>query len=107
MGRMDGPIPEVRMILGSVRLIEPHHRCDMSPRNSRRENSMRLRPQAILVRTNFLFLCLVVLLAWAPFGYAQGLSSSDLSRLCSVGSVELSPDGHRIAYSVIMRDRPG
>ncbi len=37
----------------------------------------------------------------------QGLASGDLSRLRSVGSVELSPDGRRIAYSVTMRDRPG
>src|SRR5438552_10240952 len=47
------------------------------------------------------------LLTLAPPGGAQGLVSSDLSRLRSVASVELSPDGHRIAYSVTMRDRPG
>jgi dipeptidyl aminopeptidase/acylaminoacyl peptidase len=68
---------------------------------------MRLRPLAILVRTNFCFVFLVVLLIGAQASDAQGLSSSDLSRLRSVGSVELSPDGHRIAYSVTMRDRPG
>ena len=39
--------------------------------------------------------------------WAQGLSSGDLSRLRSVGSVALSPDGKRIAYTVVMRDRPG
>jgi len=50
---------------------------------------------------------LVGLLIGAQASDAQGLSSSDLSRLRSVGSVELSPDGHRIAYSVTMRDRPG
>jgi len=46
-------------------------------------------------------------LCGAPSGEAQGLTSSELSRLRSVGSVELSPDGRRIAYTVTMRDRPG
>jgi len=50
---------------------------------------------------------LVGLLIGAQASDAQGLSSSDLSHLRSVGSVELSPDGRRIAYSVTMRDRPG
>ncbi len=68
---------------------------------------MRLRPLGILVRTNFCFVFLAGLLIGAQASDAQGLSSSDLSRLRSVGSVELSPDGHRIAYSVTMRDRPG
>ncbi|HEY6267358.1 MAG TPA: S9 family peptidase [Candidatus Acidoferrum sp.] len=68
---------------------------------------MRLRPLAILIRSIFCFVCLVVLLIGAQASDAQGLGSSDLSRLRSVGSVELSPDGHRIAYSVTMRDRPG
>jgi dipeptidyl aminopeptidase/acylaminoacyl peptidase len=53
------------------------------------------------------FLFAVALLASAPCGAAQGLASSDISRLRSVGSVELSPDGHRIAYTIAMRDRPG
>ena len=47
------------------------------------------------------------LLFGATSGKAQGLTSSDLSRLRSVGGVELSPDGRRIAYTVTMRDRPG
>src|SRR5713226_7773578 len=68
---------------------------------------MRLQPQSILLRVSFCFSCAIVLLTSAPFGGAQGLSSSDLSRLRSVGSVELSPDGRRIAYTVTMRDRPG
>ncbi len=38
---------------------------------------------------------------------AQGLASADLSRLRSVGSVAVSPDGHRLAYTIVMRDRPG
>ena len=37
----------------------------------------------------------------------QGLVSSDLSRLRSVGGVAASPDGKRVAYTVVMRDRPG
>ena len=39
--------------------------------------------------------------------YAQGLNSSDLSRLRSIGNVALSPDSHYIAYTIMMRDRPG
>src|SRR2546429_93821 len=54
-----------------------------------------------------LILDIAPLLSLAPPGRAQGLVSSDLSRLRSVASAELSPDGHRIAYSVTMRDRPG
>ena len=38
---------------------------------------------------------------------AQGLASSDLSRLRSVDSVALSPDGHYLAYTITMRDHPG
>src|SRR5882757_5215728 len=38
---------------------------------------------------------------------AQGLASADLSRLRSVGSVAVSPDGHRVAYTIVMRDCPG
>ena len=38
---------------------------------------------------------------------AQGLTSSDLSRLRSIDSVALSPNGHYIAYTITMRDRPG
>jgi dipeptidyl aminopeptidase/acylaminoacyl peptidase len=68
---------------------------------------MRLQKQSTLHRVSLCFFCALGLLVSAPFSSAQGLSSSDLSRLRSVGSVELSPDGHRIAYSVTMRDRPG
>ncbi len=68
---------------------------------------MRLQKQSILHRGSLCFICALGLLICAPFSSAQGLGSSDLSRLRSVGSVELSPDGHRIAYSVTMRDRPG
>src|SRR5215470_5140668 len=54
----------------------------------------------------------VLAIAVGSFGCAavassQGLLSSDLSRLRSVGGVTASPDGKRVAYSVVMRDRPG
>ena len=45
--------------------------------------------------------------AFAGGGAAQELTSADLSRLRSVDGVALSPDGHRVAYIVVMRDRPG
>ena len=59
-------------------------------------------------RTIVLFVAIVVALATGPGrAAAQGILSEDLSRLRSVGAVELSPDGKRIAYTVTMRDRPG
>jgi dipeptidyl aminopeptidase/acylaminoacyl peptidase len=48
-----------------------------------------------------------LLLALAPREFAQGLVSSDLSKLRSVGAVALSPDGHHLAYTVALRDEPG
>src|SRR6266699_5323172 len=71
------------------------------------ESFMRLCLQSVLLRTGFCLYCIAALVVFAPSGVAQGLASSDLSRLRSVGSVELSPDGRRIAYTVTMRDRPG
>jgi len=53
---------------------------------------------------------LAIVIAFAlssSIGRCQGLSSSDLSRFRSVGTVAISPDGQRIAYTVTMRDRPG
>jgi dipeptidyl aminopeptidase/acylaminoacyl peptidase len=38
---------------------------------------------------------------------AEGFTSSDLSRIRSIGSVALSPDGRYIAYTITLRDRPG
>jgi Tol biopolymer transport system component len=49
----------------------------------------------------------LILLAAVHSSAAQGLASADLSRLRSVGSVAVSPDGHRVAYTIAMRDRPG
>lgn len=37
----------------------------------------------------------------------SGLQSNDIYQLRSVGDVQLSPDGSRIAYSVTSNDRPG
>jgi dipeptidyl aminopeptidase/acylaminoacyl peptidase len=46
-------------------------------------------------------------LGFAVVANPQGLASSDLSRLRSVSGVAASPDGKRLAYTVVMRDRPG
>ncbi len=56
--------------------------------------------------------CAVYLLAALPVliatpAIAQGLSSSDLSRLRSVGSAAISPDARYIAYTIAVRDQPG
>jgi dipeptidyl aminopeptidase/acylaminoacyl peptidase len=68
---------------------------------------MRLHLRSVLLRVGFCLCFALVFIRLVPTVAAQGLASSDLSRLRSVGSVELSPDGRRIAYSMIMRDRPG
>src|SRR5438874_2052529 len=69
--------------------------------------SMSLYLRSVLLLRAGFCLCCVVLIRLVPSAAAQGLASGDLSRLRSVGSVELSSDGRRIAYSVVMRDRPG
>jgi dipeptidyl aminopeptidase/acylaminoacyl peptidase len=46
-------------------------------------------------------------LVFAAAAKSQGLASTDLSWLRSVGGVAASPDGMRVAYTVVMRDRPG
>src|SRR5260370_40125488 len=43
--------------------------------------------------------------AFASGSSAQGLSSADLTRFRSIGSVALSPDEHRVSYTVVVRDR--
>ncbi len=60
-----------------------------------------------LLRGSFVALCAINLFAAAPSSLAQGLTSGDLSRLRSVGGLALSPDGHRLAYTVVMLDQPG
>jgi dipeptidyl aminopeptidase/acylaminoacyl peptidase len=68
---------------------------------------MHPQKQSILLRVSFSLFCASGLLTGAPCSGAQGLTSSDLSRLRAVGSVELSPDGHHVAHGVTMWDRPG
>src|SRR5579862_1885907 len=53
--------------------------------------------------------CLAIfsLLFLASLTFADVLTSADLSRLRNVGAVALSPDGHLLAYSIVVRDRPG
>src|SRR5260370_3134198 len=68
---------------------------------------MRLQLLSFLLRARFCVIAALGFLTMAPFSSAQGLGSSVRSRLRSVSSVELSPDGRRIVYSVILRDRPG
>lgn len=43
----------------------------------------------------------------AAMAQSSGLESRDLYRLRSVGDVQVSPDGRRIAYTVENHDRPG
>ena len=40
-------------------------------------------------------------------GQVRGLQSSDLLKLRSVGDVQFSPDGTRLAYTIVNSDRPG
>src|SRR3984957_4385792 len=65
---------------------------------------MRHRPKATLLR---ILICLACATLPVAAVYAQGLTSSELSRLRSVDSVALSPDGRYIAYTITMRDQPG
>jgi dipeptidyl aminopeptidase/acylaminoacyl peptidase len=70
-------------------------------------DSMRQRSNATLFRLSVCLSCAALLTAIATPACAQLLTSSDLSRLRSVGSTAISPDGHYIAYSITMRDHPG
>jgi Tol biopolymer transport system component len=64
-----------------------------------------MRHRSTLIRCIAVSLFCAVLLT--TIAHAQVLTSSDLSRLRSIGSVALSPDAHSIAYTITMRDRPG
>jgi len=64
-------------------------------------------PRILFCRAVLLLVFGLCLMAMNPAGGAQGLISSDLSKLRSVGGVALSPDGRHLAYSVAMRDEPG
>src|SRR5580692_2637955 len=49
-----------------------------------------------------------VLVATSLLCRAQsGLTSADLYKLRSIGEVEISPDGSRVAYAVTNNDQPG
>ena len=50
---------------------------------------------------------LALALAAASVHASSGLQVADLYRLRSVGDVQISPDGTRIAYTVAYHDRPG
>jgi dipeptidyl aminopeptidase/acylaminoacyl peptidase len=49
----------------------------------------------------------VIVVIGAVTAQTRGLQSSDLLKLRSVGEVKLSPDGSRVAYTVISNDGPG
>ena len=68
---------------------------------------MSARFRFTLLRPGYLVAFLLTLLTISPWGIAQGLTSTDLSKLRSVGAVALSPDGKHLAYAVAMRDEPG
>jgi dipeptidyl aminopeptidase/acylaminoacyl peptidase len=68
---------------------------------------MRRRSNSRMCYISVYLLFAVFLLIIVTTSNAQGLTSSDLSRLRSIGDVAISPDGHFIAYTVTMRDHPG
>jgi len=68
---------------------------------------MLQRFQLVLIRAGAFGVGFFVFLGVVPLGNAQGLVSSDLSKLRSVGAVALSPDGRHLVYSVAMLDEPG
>jgi dipeptidyl aminopeptidase/acylaminoacyl peptidase len=68
---------------------------------------MRHRSRVMLFRVSVGLFCAALLAAIAMPACAQLLTSSDLSRVRSVGSAAISPDGHYIAYTITMRDQPG
>ena len=68
---------------------------------------MHSKTRSVLIRIAFFFVCLVAIFLLPCSVRAQGFASSDLLRFRFVGEAVLSPDGHRIAYTVILYDRPG
>ena len=68
---------------------------------------MLRRAKILSLPLRLLFLSAWCLVATLPSARTQGVVSSDLSKLRSVGGVALSPDGRHLAYSVVMRDEPG
>jgi dipeptidyl aminopeptidase/acylaminoacyl peptidase len=68
---------------------------------------MRHRSNAMLLCISFCLLGAALSVVVSAPACAQVLTSGDLSRLRSIGSVALSPDDRYIAYTITMRDRPG
>ncbi len=58
------------------------------------------------LRISLLLTALVLMMTGAAGAQARGLQSSDLLKLRSVGEVKFSPDGSRLAYTVINNDGP-
>lgn len=59
------------------------------------------------MRTCVLALACLCAAAGAAQQPATGLQIDDIFRLRSVGDVQLSPDGARVAYTIVNHDRPG
>jgi dipeptidyl aminopeptidase/acylaminoacyl peptidase len=98
-------VAEIRVDLEArVALAWP---SNLGRNESLRENSMFPNLPFCSYRRNFCAVAALSLLCFAPVSPAQGLTSSDLSRFRAVNDAELSPDGHRIAYTVLMHDSPG
>jgi dipeptidyl aminopeptidase/acylaminoacyl peptidase len=70
-------------------------------------HEMRQVLRFVLFRSLAASLLLLIVLALSPRELAQGLATSDLPKLRSVGAVALSPDGRHLAYTVTMFDEPG
>src|SRR5437879_7229453 len=77
------------------------------PFEKSKESPMLCRTKILSLALRLLYLSAWCLVATLPSARTQGVVSSDLSKLRSVGGVELSPDGRHLAYSVVMRDEPG
>ncbi|HKV26079.1 MAG TPA: S9 family peptidase [Candidatus Acidoferrum sp.] len=67
-------------------------------------NSRSISTRTGAISCALLFAALFLL---TPFAAAQGFSTTDLTRFRFVGGTEFSPDGHHLAYTVILYDRPG
>jgi hypothetical protein len=68
---------------------------------------MLLRSKSRLFRICVWIAYVMLLAVSARPACAQLLTSSDLSRLRSIGSLAFSPDNQHIAYTITMRDRLG
>jgi Tol biopolymer transport system component len=67
---------------------------------------MTSAPRSLLASARALLMVLMMV-SWSPLLAQDRLQSSDFLRLRSVGSVQFSPDGSKIAYSVTNNDGPG